>query len=137
MKRARLVTCAARVAFVCFALALHTATHWPQLALVEAPFSWFDKVVHACSFFTWTGLLIISAVFGPAISSRNLLWCLVLGLAVGGLDEATQGIPWVRRDPSWADFAADAFGVLVACSAALASRRWIAQIDGPAVANRK
>lgn len=137
MNPARAVRLGARIGWVLFALTLHTATHWPQLSLVEAPFSWFDKVVHACSYFIWTVLLALTGWLGHPASGRTLLKCMVLGLIVGALDEVTQGLPMVRRDPSVGDFLADASGVMAAGAALFVARSWLAQLDTPMGPNRK
>lgn len=121
---------AVRTAFFLFAAALHTATHIPRLEIPEIPVPDSDKLLHLGAFMAWSVLLVGSGFFGPPLSRRNLLACWLLGLAVGGLDEWTQGLRWVRRDASWGDWAADAAGV-TAVTAVAAWRGRKTQRSGP------
>lgn len=103
-----------RVIFICFALTLFTATHWPGLQLpnvVRRPDLW----VHASALATWTSLLIACRFFTPkSLTSRNILACVAIGIAYGGFDELTQAIPILHRTCAWDDWGADSTGAILA-----------------------
>lgn len=103
-----------RAAFACFALILFTATHWPALKVPHVvPRS--DLWIHASALATWTGLLIASRFFTPrALTSRNILTAVAIGIAYGGFDELTQAIPILHRTCAWDDWGADSTGAILA-----------------------
>lgn len=103
-----------RAAFACFALILFTATHWPRLQLPNVvPRS--DLWVHASALCLWTSLLIACRFFTPrALTSRNILTCVAIGVAYGGFDELTQAIPILHRTCAWDDWGADSTGAILA-----------------------
>lgn len=104
-----------RIAFVVYALALLTATHWPGLA-IHGPFSRMDLVVHASVMVVWTMLLYSTrwiATGGCGCFKRRIAWTIVVGFCYAVFDELTQPIFGRVADPL--DVAADWFGVLVAC----------------------
>lgn len=104
-------------AFAVYALALFTATHTPRLTipLPGRP----DLFVHAAVFGTWTGLLIACAFFGPVLSARNTLWCVLIATGYSALDEGLQAIPALHRTAAWDDWGANMIGVVGAGAAAL------------------
>lgn len=107
-----------RAAFLAYALALFVATHWPALRF-EGPIPRTDLWIHASCFGLWTLLAAGAALFGPALSDRNLHRSLLLALAYAGLDEALQAIPILHRTGALDDFGANALGVLLAGGALL------------------
>lgn len=104
-------------AFGVYALALFTATHIPRLTipLPGRP----DLFVHAAVFGAWTALLIACAFFGPALSRRNVLWCVVIATGYSALDEGLQAIPALHRTAAWDDWGANMIGVVGVGAAAL------------------
>ena len=91
------------------------------LALVRAllpdtgsePMGQWDKVVHASAFYVLT-------VLGAAAYPRARLWRVAVVIAgLGGLIELLQALPFIHRDASWADWAADWLGVTVAVTPTL------------------
>lgn len=107
-----------RAAFACFALAVFTATHWPQLRF-EGPIQRPDLVIHLAAFFAWTALLIACGFVGPALSPRNTLVSGTIALAYSAADELSQGIPWLGRTVALDDWLANATGVGLATLGAL------------------
>lgn len=109
--------------FACYAVLLATATHWPQLT-VPVP-GRPDLVVHLVVFGLWTALCIAAGFFGPALSSRNIVYSAAAAAIIAGVDEATQAIPILNRHAAPDDAAANLLGVLVATgAAALLAWRW-------------
>jgi len=96
-----------RWAFVLYALAMTTGTHWPNLQFgPEMPAT--DKTIHLASFGALTALLF----FTGWVRSR---WLLVLiASAWACLDEWSQGMPGLNRTVSWMDLCVNILGVLVA-----------------------
>jgi hypothetical protein len=96
-----------RCLFIGYALALTTATHWPQVRLgSDAPAS--DKLIHLLAFGGLTLLLWQTRWIGRR-------WTVVLiALAWSLLDELTQGL--MQRVVASDDMMANALGVLVAGS---------------------
>jgi len=87
-------------------------THIPQEMMPEELQARFlDKVEHIAAYGTITFLFLRSLRRSPGI--RTMLIILILGGAIGALDEITQ--PWVNRIASWLDFVADLVGILLAC----------------------
>ncbi|TVQ30679.1 MAG: VanZ family protein [Phycisphaeraceae bacterium] len=111
-----------RTIFALYAVALFLGTHWPQLDLGEAPVRHFDKLLHFGAFGAWTCLLVGCSFFGPALSKRNLRWCLAIALFYAGLDELLQVIPALNRQADWWDYGANTLGVLCAMAACLVLR---------------
>ena len=108
-----------RAAFICFALTLFTATHWPKLVVPNVvPRS--DLWIHASAFITWTSLLIACAYFTTrALTTRNILFCVTIAIAYAGFDELTQAIPILHRTCALDDFGADSTGAVLAGAFAL------------------
>jgi len=119
------VLVASRVLFGLYAAALAMATHWPQLRLPESPVTSSDKALHVGAFFVWAVLLALAGVFGPRFSGRNLLLSLLLALAYGVIDEATQAIPGVNRFVSVGDALANAVGCVAGIAAVWGASRLV------------
>lgn len=103
-----------RAAFFGFAFTLFAATHWPALRVPNVvPRS--DLWIHASAFGLWTSLLVACRFFTPrAMTSRNILGCVAIGIAYGGFDELTQAIPVLHRTCAWDDWGADSTGAILA-----------------------
>lgn len=112
-------TCA-RVVFVCYALALVTATHWPALKIASHGVNRLDLFIHAGAFGAWTLLLALCAFFGPAFGRRNILRTVGTALAYSLIDELSQGLPILRRTVDPLDLAANCAGVVLVGFALLA-----------------
>lgn len=96
-----------RTAFVAYAIALFTMTHWPKL-VVQGPVPRTDLWAHFAAFSLWTVLL--GGSFGRGLP----LWALALvGFAYAGVDEGLQAIPALGRVCAWDDFFADCGGVVI------------------------
>jgi len=102
----------ARAAFVVYALVLVTLTHWPNLK-VDAGIPRTDLWAHATAYGLWTLLLLAAGWLGPRLSWKNLALGTPVALAWAGLDELSQGIPGLGRFVTWADYGANAVGVLI------------------------
>jgi VanZ family protein len=110
-------------AFGAYALLLFTMTHWPKLKVPGPEGS--DKVIHMTAFGTWCVLGTLCGWFGPRLSKRNILVTSLVALVYAGVDEWLQKIPFINRQASWADYAANAAGVVFACVLLLvAGRLW-------------
>jgi hypothetical protein len=112
-----------RLVFLAYAILLTLATHWPNLQidapLIERP----DLVLHLVCFGLLGGLLVAARFFDEAPLSRsNLGWSLLVGLAWSGLDELSQGLPYINRHVMWSDFLANAAGVCLVVAVCLAWR---------------
>lgn len=107
-----------RGAFWLYAIALFTATHWPNLR-IEGPIKRPDLIIHLAAFGLWTALLIAFAAFGPALSARNILACVGIAALYAAFDESTQAIPFLNRTAAWDDYAANLGGVAAACLIAM------------------
>ncbi|MBK7405529.1 MAG: hypothetical protein IPJ41_13080 [Phycisphaerales bacterium] len=115
-------------AFVLYALALVTATHWPSLA-VESPFiPRLDLFIHTSVFAGWTTLLFLAGFLGPRNDPRTAWRGCFVALAYALVDELTQGFPILHRTVDPLDLAANATGIVVA-SALLA--RWARHVGTP------
>jgi VanZ family protein len=113
----------ARVAFALYALALVTATHWPELVIQAPSFSRLDLVVHAGAFGCWTVLLTLAGFCGRPLSRRNIGLSALLALGYSALDEVSQGLPIVRRSVDASDLAANWAGIVLAALVLLAWSR--------------
>ena len=109
-----------RVLFILYALAMTTGTHWPALAIGTSPGP--DKLIHVIAFGMLGFLLLQTGWF------RRLGVATAVLFAWAALDEASQGIPIFRRDPSWHDLLANFTGVLMVVVGASALR----PLGGPA-----
>ncbi len=109
----------ARLAFVLYAIALFVATHWPRL-VIYSPVTGTDKIIHATVFLIWTLLLA-----GAAAPDRRVpLGRLALIAAIYAcFDEGLQAIPALGRTCSWADLAADLFGIAIGIALIAIRRR--------------
>lgn len=103
-----------RVGFVCYALALVTATHWPALKIGTHGIHRLDLLIHAGAFGAWTVLLILSGFFGPRASRRNIALSIFAAVGYALIDEVSQGIPILRRTVDPLDLAANAAGIAAA-----------------------
>ncbi len=99
---------------------------------IEAPFSWFDKIVHLAEFILLGGAMAF-AVFGRAVvlrgrrSYRLAAWLWVAGTGLGLLDEVHQMfVPGRSADAG--DAAADALGVALGIGLYLVLRRRAARL---------
>lgn len=104
-----------RVAFVCYTMALLTATHWPGLT-IHGPVNRTDLFIHAGVFCVWTLLLFGTgwvAGGGCGCLKRRVIWVGVVGVCFGAFDELTQ--PMFSRVADVWDVLADWFGVVVGC----------------------
>lgn len=97
-----------------------TGTHWPALALGTGPGP--DKLVHVIAF---AGLGFLLLQTGWVRRRWAAGWVLV---AWAVIDEVSQGIPGLRRDPSWHDLLANLAGVAMVMVIASALR----PVGGPA-----
>lgn len=96
-----------RLAFILYAIALTTGTHWPRLTLgPEIPAT--DKLIHMLAFAGLTILLWRTKWF----SRRWIVGIIALAWAV--LDEVSQGIPILNRTATWHDVLANGLGVFTA-----------------------
>jgi hypothetical protein len=103
--------------FVVYALALTIGTHWPKLQ-IDSPLPNTDKVIHFLAFGGLAFLLWRSRWL------HSLPMLLLIMLPWIALDEWSQGIPGLNRNPSMLDFVAGAAGVgAVVLFLALANRR--------------
>jgi len=94
-------------------------THIPQEVMPRQLQGHFiDKLEHAVAYGTIT-LLFLWAFRRPP-GPKALLILLVVGMAVGALDETTQ--PLVNRIASTRDFAADCIGIVLVCAVYLMMR---------------
>lgn len=111
-------TCA-RVLFVCYALVLVTATHWPALKIASHGVNRLDLFIHAGAFGAWTLLLTLSGYFGPVFGRRNILRSTATALAYALIDELTQGLPILQRTVDPLDMAANSAGIVLVGAALL------------------
>lgn len=105
---------ARRAAFVLYALALVTLTHWPRLAIASPGAIRLDIFIHAGVFGLWCVLLAMCGFFGEPLGHRNLVVSAALALAYALVDELTQGIPGLGRTVDGADLVANGTGILLA-----------------------
>jgi VanZ family protein len=84
-----------------------------------------DKFVHASMFAGFALLWGIAFAHAPL----GLLKVGVAGVLLGGLTEAVQAIPFLHRDPDWADFMADSIGVAMGLALAIAASRLLSARD--------
>lgn len=108
-----------RAAFVLYALALFTLTHWPRFTVdipgVERP----DLFVHLAAFGIWTLLLNLASFLGPPHTARTVLLTALVAAVYACIDEGLQAIPFLQRTAAWDDLAADLLGVASATAACL------------------
>ncbi|MCA9291876.1 MAG: hypothetical protein KDA25_12160 [Phycisphaerales bacterium] len=96
-----------RVAFVVYALAMTTGTHWPRLQLGTEDSPAPDKMIHYLAFAGLTVLL-----WGTRwVGLRSAVLIVMVWAAI---DEVSQGIPALHRDISWADVTASELGIISA-----------------------
>jgi DNA-directed RNA polymerase subunit RPC12/RpoP len=124
-RRLRRVARPWRIAFIFYALALTTGTHWPRLTLgPEIPAT--DKLIHLLAF----GGLTILLWRTRWIASK---WAAaIIALAWAAADELSQGIAALNRTVSWHDVIANVLGV----GCALAWLWALGPVGHPAGANR-
>ncbi|MFG0251785.1 MAG: hypothetical protein ACF8NJ_02805 [Phycisphaerales bacterium JB038] len=108
-----------RIAFIGYATLLTIGTHWPNLQIdapvIERP----DLLLHVICFGLLAALLLAARFFdAELLSGRNLGWSFAVALAWSGLDELSQGLPYIHRYVVWSDFFANALGVSLVILAA-------------------
>jgi len=105
-RRGRWLFLLTRGSFIAYVIALFTATHWPNLE-IDVPLERPDLLAHAGAFGLFTALLLATGWLGRPLSARAILLATVAGVCVSAVNEASQGLPQVRRtvDPSdlWAN----------------------------------
>lgn len=111
-----------RGAFVFYALIVVTATHWPNLK-VEGPLPRTDLWAHFAAFSVWMILAGFAALFGPALSKRNLTRTFIVAVVYIFVDELTQGIPGLGRVVDPADIAANFVGLCIGIGVLVLLRR--------------
>ena len=114
---------AARAAFVVYAIALTTATHWPGVT-IEGPVPRPDVWVHVGAFGVWGALLVLTEWLG-APTARSAGIAIILGIAWAAMDELTQ--PIFNRQADWADWFADVGGVILGVLAGTGITRTLAR----------
>lgn len=102
-----------RGVFLLYALALVTATHWPNLK-IEGPVERPDLWIHMTAFGLGVTLLALSGLFGTVWSFRNIGASVGVGLVYAAIDELTQAIPVLHRTAAFDDYLADATGMVLA-----------------------
>ncbi len=120
-----------RVLFGGYAVLLATLTHWPSLR-VEAPIERPDLLVHVAAFGLWTVLLGLTRLLGPVGAVRSTLLTGGLALVVAALDEATQALPALGRQPDPSDLAANLLGVGAGAATLVAAGRLLPRAAPPA-----
>lgn len=117
MRNPRRLALAARIAFLLYACALSTMTHWPRLA-VPMPVEGSDLLYHLVGFAIWGALLALTGILGAPGTARSLLLTSSVGVAFAAIDEATQArfVPGRIGDPN--DLIANSLGVLLGALAA-------------------
>ncbi len=111
-----------RGVFLAFALAVVTATHWPNLQLPNVvPRT--DLWIHFASFALWMMLAAFAAWFGQALSKRNLTRTFAMAFVYIFVDELTQGIPVLHRTVDWTDIVANFMGLCIGMGVLLLLRR--------------
>ncbi|MBK9188883.1 MAG: VanZ family protein [Phycisphaerales bacterium] len=106
----------ARAAFLAYALALVTLTHWPNLT-IDGPVPRTDLWIHIGAFGLWASLLGLCAFFGAWLSWRNIALTWFVALLYATLDETTQGLPGIGRHVALDDWFGNALGITLACGA--------------------
>jgi hypothetical protein len=96
-----------RLAFVLYALALATGTHWPKLELHLGDRPAPDKLIHLVAF----GGLAVLLWQTRWVSGLGRL--ALIGLAWSAVDETTQAIPGLGRHLSWLDMIAGQIGIVL------------------------
>lgn len=105
------------VAFILYAIALFTLTHWPALGPPPIHIPRPDLLVHFGAFGLWAVLLFASGlahVRSPASSampSQAFIRVWIAGTLYAAFDEALQLIPQLKRTAAWDDLAANIGGI--------------------------
>jgi VanZ family protein len=99
------------VAFVLYALALISGTHWPNPIQLDVP-PQSDKVVHFVAFFFWMLIFRSSRALGSISNSTSLY--ISIAMCYAAFDEITQGLPGINRTVSIGDLLANFAGILTA-----------------------
>ncbi len=103
-------------------------THWPQLTIPIPGRP--DLEAHMGLFGLWTVMCTLSGIFGPALSELNVWRSVGVSIVYSGLDEGSQGIPFIRRVCALDDFGANALGVMTAGAVLLLAARVAASRRG-------
>lgn len=103
-------------------LFLVVLTHWPNPWPIRGEPQHLDKLVHFSLYCVLAGLAAGAVVKrGSPSSARRTLAVLMLAIAFGLVDEATQ--PYTGRDFDWWDWLADSLGAATGVLALLVWRR--------------
>jgi len=102
-----------RAAFILYAIALFTATHWPQLQL-PSPVPRTDLWIHVTAFCAWALLLAWSELAGPFRSWRTVMSVGAIGVLYAALDEILQKTPGLNRVFGFDDMSANIAGAALA-----------------------
>lgn len=105
-------------AFILYALALVTLTHYPQLQLPPGPVPRPDLVAHLGAFGLLAALLMGSTLVGQPHRLRAPTRTLLITLPYAVIDEATQAIPGLNRFVSPDDLYANWAGLILGTTAA-------------------
>jgi len=111
-----------RGAFLLYALAVVTATHWPNLK-IDGPLPRTDLWIHCTCFALWMILAGVAGWFGQPLSKRNLTRTFALAVVYIFVDELTQGIPGLNRTVDLTDIAANFLGLCIGVGVLLILRR--------------
>lgn len=123
-----------RAAFAVYALALFTATHWPQLKLPAGDIPRPDLLVHLVAFGGFAFLVHRCRFFGRGL--RNTIGAFAVSIAYAAFDEGTQAIPIIRRHAVWSDFLANVVGVIAGTLAGMAYASFASKRDAARGAGR-
>lgn len=101
-----------RAAFLTFAVALFTATHWPALK-IAGPVPRTDLWLHVSAFAVWTVLFGFAEFIGPWRDRSTPLRLIACGIVYAAMDELTQAIPVLNRFATLDDYIANTVGVFL------------------------
>jgi len=97
--------------FWAYAAFTFTLTHWPKLKIL-IPINRPDIIAHIAVFGLWTMLAIRCGWFGTMASRRNLILTGLVAAVYAGVDEGLQAIPFIHRQATLDDYAANVAGVV-------------------------
>lgn len=122
----------ARIAFWCYALALFTATHWPNLRIESSYVDRPDILIHMCTFGLWAVMLVATGYVAHGSNDplaqahgvrgwvrivtrpRAVMLAGLVALAYAAFDELSQGVPGLGRTVAWDDYGANSLGIVTA-----------------------
>ncbi|MGE3109040.1 MAG: VanZ family protein [Phycisphaerales bacterium] len=108
------------VAFVLYALAVVTATHWPKLRIESDVMERPDILIHIGVFGLWALALLLSTLLRDPSRWRLVAKAWVISAGYAAADEITQAIPGIYRTAAWDDYAANLTGITLGCGVWLA-----------------